>query len=130
MQPGKLSGKVALVTGATSGIGEATALALAAEGAHVASAARRVRRLNDLAERIRQAGGEALPIETDVADEAQASEMVGRVLRECGRLDLLLNVAGVVLLPLSRTRPLQNIVRWSMSTFLESSIRFTPRCRR
>src|SRR5205085_7550500 len=95
MQPGKLSGKVALVTGATSGIGEATALALAAEGAHVAIAARRVRRLNDLAERIRQAGGEALPIETDVADEAQASEMVGRVLRECGRLDLLLNVAGV-----------------------------------
>jgi len=92
MQPGKLSGKVALVTG---GIGEATALALAAEGAHVAIAARRVRRLNDLAERIRQAGGEALPIETDVADEAQASEMVGRVLRECGRLDLLLNVAGV-----------------------------------
>ena len=95
MQPGKLSGKVALVTGATSGIGEATALALAAEGACVAIAARRVQRLNDLAERIRRAGGEALPIETDVADEAQASEMVGRILRESGRLDLLLNVAGV-----------------------------------
>ncbi|MFA6265128.1 MAG: SDR family NAD(P)-dependent oxidoreductase [Pseudolabrys sp.] len=95
MQPGKLSGKVALVTGATSGIGEATALALAAEGARVAIAARRVQRLNDLAERIRQAGGEALPIETDVTDEAQASEMIGRILRESGRLDLLLNVAGV-----------------------------------
>ena len=95
MQPGKLSGKVALVTGATSGIGEATALALAAEGACVAIAARRVQRLNDLAERIRRAGGEALPIETDVVDEAQASEMVGRILRESGRLDLLLNVAGV-----------------------------------
>jgi NADP-dependent 3-hydroxy acid dehydrogenase YdfG len=95
MQPGKLSGKVALVTGATSGIGEATALALAAEGARVAIAARRVQRLNDLAERIRQAGGEALPIETNVADEAQASEMVGRILRDSGRLDMLLNVAGV-----------------------------------
>ncbi len=95
MQPGKLSGKVALVTGATSGIGEATALALAAEGACVAIAARRVQRLNDLAERIRRAGGEALPIETDVADEAQASEMVGRILRESGRLDLLVTVAGV-----------------------------------
>ena len=95
MHAGKLSGKVALVTGASSGIGEATALALAAEGARVAIAARRVQRLNDLAERIRQAGGEALPIEADVADEAQSSKMVGRVLRECGRLDLLLNVAGI-----------------------------------
>jgi NADP-dependent 3-hydroxy acid dehydrogenase YdfG len=95
MQPGKLSGKVALVTGASSGIGEATALALAAEGARVAITARRAQRLHDLAERIRQAGGEALPIEADVADEAQASEMVGRVLRESGRLDLLLNVAGM-----------------------------------
>lgn len=95
MKPGRLSGKVALVTGASSGIGEATALALAAEGAHVAVAARRIQRLNDLAERIRQVGGEALPIEADVADEAQASEMVARVLRESGRLDLLLNVAGI-----------------------------------
>jgi NADP-dependent 3-hydroxy acid dehydrogenase YdfG len=95
MQPGKLSGKVALVTGASSGIGEATALALAAEGAHVAITARRIRRLNDLADRIRQAGGDALPIEADVTDETQASAMVERVLREKGRLDLLLNVAGM-----------------------------------
>ena len=81
MQPRKLSGKVALVTGASSGIGEATALALAAEGAHVAITARRLNRLNDLADRIRQAGGDALPIEADVADETQASATVERVLR-------------------------------------------------
>jgi NADP-dependent 3-hydroxy acid dehydrogenase YdfG len=68
--PRKLSGKVALVTGASSGIVEATALALAAEGARVAIAARRMQRLNDLANRIRQGGGEALPIEADVTDEA------------------------------------------------------------
>jgi NAD(P)-dependent dehydrogenase (short-subunit alcohol dehydrogenase family) len=68
MQTGKLSGKVALVTGASSGIGEATALALAGEGACVAIAARRVQRLNDLADRIRQAGGDALPIEADVTE--------------------------------------------------------------
>jgi NADP-dependent 3-hydroxy acid dehydrogenase YdfG len=95
MQPGKLSGKVALVTGASSGIGAATALALAAEGAHVAIAARRIQRLNDLADRIRQVGGDALPIEADVTDETQALATVERVLREEGRLDLLLNVAGM-----------------------------------
>ena len=94
MQPGKLSGKVALVTGASSGIGEATALALAAEGAQVAITARRIGRLNDVAGRIRQAGGDAVPIEADMADETQAAATVERVLREKGRLDLLLNVAG------------------------------------
>ena len=95
MQTGKLGGKIALVTGASSGIGKATALALAAEGARVAIAARRVQRLNDLAARVRESGGEVLPIEADVADEAQASGMVARVLQDFGRLDMLLNVAGV-----------------------------------
>ena len=95
MQEPRLSGKIALVTGASSGIGEATALALAAEGARVAIAARRVQRLNDLADRICQAGGEALPIAADVTDEAVASAMVQRVLQHFGRLDMLLNVAGV-----------------------------------
>jgi NADP-dependent 3-hydroxy acid dehydrogenase YdfG len=84
-----------LVTGASSGIGEATALALAAEGALVALAARRIDRLDELAGRIRRDGGQALPVEADVADEAQATAMVGRVLAEFGRLDLLLNIAGV-----------------------------------
>ena len=95
MQTGKLSGKVALVTGASSGIGEATTLALATAGARVAIAARRVHRLNDLANRIRHCGGEALPIEADVTDEAQASAMVRRTLEAFGRLDMLLNIAGV-----------------------------------
>src|SRR5258708_30421878 len=103
MQTRKLSGKVALVTGASSGIGEATALALAAEGARVAIAARRVQRLNDLANRIRQGGGEALAIEADVTDEAQASGMVQRVLQDFGRLDMLLTVPAVAVAP-----PFQN----------------------
>ena len=95
MLTGKLSGKVTLVTGASSGIGEATALTLAAEGARVVLAARRVQRLDDLADRIRQSGGEALPIEADVTDEAQASAMVSRTLEVFGRLDVLLNIAGI-----------------------------------
>jgi NADP-dependent 3-hydroxy acid dehydrogenase YdfG len=95
MHTERLKGKVALVTGASSGIGKATALALAADGARVAIAARRVQRLNDLADRIRQGGGEALPITADVRDEAQASAMVQRVLQDFGRVDILLNIAGV-----------------------------------
>jgi NADP-dependent 3-hydroxy acid dehydrogenase YdfG len=92
---GELTGKVALVVGASSGIGEATALMLAAEGALVAIAARRVRRLNDLAKRIHRYGGEALPIGADVTDETQVSAMVQRTVRELGRLDMLFIVAGV-----------------------------------
>ncbi|SDA88931.1 SDR family oxidoreductase [Mesorhizobium qingshengii] len=91
----KLNGKIALVAGASSGIGAATALALAAEGATVAIAARRRQRLDDLAMRISDAGGEALAIEADITDEAQATAMVRRVLESHGRLDMLFNVAGV-----------------------------------
>lgn len=95
---GKLQDKVALVTGASSGIGEATATALAAEGAHVAVAARRVDRLDALVKQIEQHGGKALPIAADVADEAQVNAMVERTHSDFGRLDILVNNAGVMLL--------------------------------
>jgi NADP-dependent 3-hydroxy acid dehydrogenase YdfG len=91
----RLVHKVALVTGASSGIGAATALALAADGARVAIAARRVERLSELADRIRHGGSEALPIQADITDEAQATAMVQRAVQEFGRLDMLLGVAGV-----------------------------------
>ncbi|MER8576575.1 SDR family NAD(P)-dependent oxidoreductase [Mesorhizobium sp. M1338] len=91
----KLNGKISLVAGASSGIGAATAFALAAQGAVVVIAARRRQRLDDLAKRIRDAGGEVLAIEADITDEAQATAMVGRVLESYGRLDMLFNVAGV-----------------------------------
>jgi NADP-dependent 3-hydroxy acid dehydrogenase YdfG len=95
MASGKLNGKVALVIGASSGIGEATALALTGEGATVAIAARRLPRLRDLETRIRADGGEALAIGADVTDEAQAAAMVEKILQAHGRLDLLLSVAGI-----------------------------------
>ncbi|HLH81099.1 MAG TPA: SDR family NAD(P)-dependent oxidoreductase [Chthonomonas sp.] len=93
-----LEGKVAIVTGASSGIGEATALRLAAEGARVTIAARRVERLNALAERIRAEGGEALPSVTDVAEAEQVYAMVRRTQEAWGRVDILVNNAGVMLL--------------------------------
>lgn len=95
---GKLDGKVALVTGASSGIGEATALALVVEGAKVAISARRSDRLSELLKRITDNGGKALPIEGDVEDEEQANAMVKKTHDEFGRLDILVNNAGVMLL--------------------------------
>ncbi len=94
----RLDGTVALVTGASSGIGEATAEALAAEGASVVVAARRKDRLEDLAARIEQAGGTALVHEADVTEQQQVVDMVERTVRELGRLDTLVNNAGVMLL--------------------------------
>jgi NADP-dependent 3-hydroxy acid dehydrogenase YdfG len=89
---------VALVTGASSGIGAATAAALAAQGATVALAARRKDRLDTLAADIRDQGGTALVLESDVTDERQATEAVERTVAELGRLDTLINNAGVMLL--------------------------------
>lgn len=94
---GRLEGTVALVTGASSGIGEATARALVADGATVAVAARRRHRLEALADTIGR-DGTVLVHETDVTDEVAAREMVERTVAECGRLDILVNNAGVMLL--------------------------------
>ena len=88
-----LDGTVALVTGASSGIGEATARALAAQGAKVALAARRKDRLDALASEL---GG--LALETDVTDREQAIDAVERTVSELGRLDIVINNAGVMLL--------------------------------
>lgn len=93
----KLDGKVALITGASSGIGEATALALAAEGAKVALAARRAERLQKLEKQITDGGGKALSLVTDIADEAQATEMVHKTNSNFGSVDILVNNAGVML---------------------------------
>jgi NADP-dependent 3-hydroxy acid dehydrogenase YdfG len=94
----RLDGTVALVTGASSGIGEATALALAADGAAVALVARRADRLQSLAERIQGDGGRALVVEADVTDESAARDAVARTVSELGRLDTVVNNAGVMLL--------------------------------
>jgi len=93
--PGRLEGKVALVTGASSGIGEATALALGAEGARVAAAARRSDRLAALVRRIEARGGQAMALVVDVSDEAQVREMIRSARDTWGRVDILVNDAGV-----------------------------------
>jgi NADP-dependent 3-hydroxy acid dehydrogenase YdfG len=93
-----LDGTVALVTGASSGIGAATATALAAQGAAVALAARRKDRLDQLAASIVDQGGTALVLEADITDKTQATQVVTRTVGELGRLDTLVNNAGIMLL--------------------------------
>jgi len=93
-----VQGKVVAITGASSGIGEAVALSLAAAGATVALAARRSHRLDDLVARIEADGGRAVAMAADVSDETQAQAFVTGTHREFGRLDVLVNNAGVMLL--------------------------------
>ena len=103
----RLEGTVALVTGASSGIGEATARLLAERGAAVAIAARRRDRLEQLAAEIERKGGRALAIEADVTDREQAIAAVERTAAELGRLDILVNNAGVMLLGPALDAPLE-----------------------
>ena len=93
---GHLDGTVALVTGASSGIGEATAVALADAGATVALIARRRDRLDELKERIIAARGSAAVFDADIADRNQAEIAVQRVVAGLGRLDIVVNNAGLM----------------------------------
>jgi NADP-dependent 3-hydroxy acid dehydrogenase YdfG len=103
---GSLDGRKVLITGGSSGIGEATALAMAAEGAAVAVGARRKERLDELASRIEGDGGTGVAIEADITDEDQAKALVEGAAEALGGLDCLVNNAGVMLLgPLQGADP-------------------------
>ena len=90
-----LKGKVAVVTGASSGIGEATARELASRGASVVLASRAMDKLQALRREISASGGLALAVETDVSDRDSVDGMVGRAVGELGSLDVLVNNAGL-----------------------------------
>ena len=102
-----LDGAVALVTGASSGIGEAAARLLAKQGARVALVARRRARLETVAAEIAAAGGHALVIEADISSREQGLDCVERAVEELGRLDIVVNNAGVMLLGRADSAPLE-----------------------
>jgi NADP-dependent 3-hydroxy acid dehydrogenase YdfG len=89
-----LEGKAVIITGASSGFGAAAARLFSKEGCKVVLAARRLERLKELADEIRAAGGEALPVSTDVTKHDQIQAMVQSTLDEYGRIDVLFNNAG------------------------------------
>ena len=92
---GPLNGQVALVTGASAGLGRRFAVTLAANGAHVAVTARRLERLQELVDEIGSAGGTALAVALDVTDAAQITDAVERVSGELGPISILVNNAGI-----------------------------------
>jgi NADP-dependent 3-hydroxy acid dehydrogenase YdfG len=100
-----ISGKVAIVTGASSGLGEATALHLAARGAKVVLAARRTDRLQKLVNDIRASGGQAIAVATDVAKRDDLERLAAAAVEAFGRIDVLVNNAGVMpLSPLAKLK--------------------------
>lgn len=105
----KIKDKVVIITGASSGIGEATARLLAKEGAKVVLAARRADRLENLTKEIESAGGTALAVQTDVVKRAEVENLARVTLEKFGKIDVLVNNAGIM--PLSFTKNL-HVEEW------------------
>ncbi|HSX46127.1 MAG TPA: SDR family oxidoreductase [Candidatus Saccharimonadia bacterium] len=103
-----MDGKTVVITGASSGIGEATAKRLAADGAKVVLVARRKDRLDSLAKDIKKHGGEALVIEADVTQKAAAKDILKQTLKKFGKIDVLINNAGVMLNGPAQDTPLED----------------------
>ena len=100
-----IEGKVVVITGASSGLGEATARLLSAQGARVALGARRVDRLQSLADELTRSGGKSLAVSTDVTDCEQVKRLVDAAVQAFGRIDVMINNAG--LMPQAPTRATQ-----------------------
>ena len=96
MASGTLDGKVVIITGGGTGLGKAMALALAREGANVTVAARRIEPLEQTAREVSALGVKGLALSVDVTDSQRVNQMVERVLAEMGRIDILINNAGIV----------------------------------
>ena len=91
-----IKGKVVVITGASSGLGEATARLLSAEGASVVLGARRVNRIQSLADELNAKGGKALALATDVTNHEQVKNLVDAAVQKFGRIDVIINNAGIM----------------------------------
>jgi NAD(P)-dependent dehydrogenase (short-subunit alcohol dehydrogenase family) len=125
MNAGAFRDQVAIVTGASSGIGLALVVRLASQGAKVVLAARRADRLEEVAAACRQAGGEALAVPTDVSDEDQCKALVERTIERFGRLDLLVNNAGLAAIALLEEFPDLSLFKHTMAVNFYGAVHCT-----
>ena len=119
----RLAGKIAIVTGSSGGIGKAIALKFAEEGARVVVAARRQHLCEQTVKQIREKGGEAMAIQTDVTDEAQVDRLITETVKRYGRLDLLVNNAGI-----GGGGPIENTSTEAFDLVLNTNLRGTFFC--
>jgi NAD(P)-dependent dehydrogenase (short-subunit alcohol dehydrogenase family) len=121
----RLQGKVAIVTGGNSGVGAATALLFAQEGAKVVISARRQTQLDEVAGKIRQAGGQVLPVVADISKPEDAKHLLAQTLETFGQVDVLINNAGVLEVGL---KPIDRVEDADMDRLLDTNTKGTMYC--
>ena len=124
---GRLQDKVAIITGGNSGVGATTALLFAKEGAKVIISARRQPQLEEVAEKIRQAGGEVLPVVCDISKHEDADHLVEKTIETYGKVDILINSAGVLEEGL---KPIDRVEDADMDRIIDINTKGTMYCMR
>lgn len=124
---GRLEGKVAIVTGGNSGVGAATAMLFAKEGAKVVISARRQAQLEEVAEKIKAAGGEVLSVVTDISKPEDARNLVAKTVEAFGRVDVLVNNAGILEAGL---KPIDRVLDADMDRIIDTNTKGTMYCMR
>ena len=123
----RLEGKVAIVTGGNSGVGAATAILFAKEGAKVVISARRKVQLEEIATKIREAGGEVLTVVTDISKPEDAKNLVAKTLEAYGKVDVLVNNAGVLEEGL---KPIDRVLDEDMNRIIDTNTKGSMYCMR
>ena len=124
---GRLQDKVAIITGGNSGVGAATALLFAKEGAKVVISARRQPQLEEVAEKVRAAGGEILPVVCDISKPEDADHLIAKTVETYGKVDVLINSAGVLEEGL---KPIDRVVDADIDRIIDINTKGTMYCMR